>query len=120
MNNLLRVKCPNCQKVQDINGITTCQCGFNLEPQQGTVTLYRKGHPIGSGVGAGVYIDGQPFGHLAVTEAVTETVPQETTEEVTTEEETTVEETTEEATQVNEDDSLPATEETPVTSAEEP
>ena len=75
MNNLLRVKCPNCQKVQDINGITTCQCGFNLEPQQGTVTLYRKGHPIGSGVGAGVYIDGQPFGHLAVTEAVTYSLP---------------------------------------------
>ena len=75
MNNLLRVKCPNCQKVQDINGITTCQCGFNLEPQQGTVTLYRKGHPIGAAVGAGVYINGQPFGHIGATEMVTYTLP---------------------------------------------
>jgi hypothetical protein len=75
MNNLLRVKCPNCQKVQDINGITPCQCGFNLEPQQGTVTLYRKGHPAGAMVGAGVYIDGQPFGHIAATEMVTYSLP---------------------------------------------
>ena len=75
MNNLLRVKCPNCQKVQDISGITPCQCGFNLEPQQGTVTLYRKGHPSGAVLGAGVYINGQPYGHIAATEAVTFSLP---------------------------------------------
>lgn len=75
MNNLLRVKCPKCQKVQDINGVTPCECGFTLEPQQGTVVLYRKGHPSGAMLGAGVYIDGQPFGHLAATETAAFSLP---------------------------------------------
>lgn len=75
MNNQLRIKCPQCQKVQDITGPTVCQCGFHLEPQAGTITLYRKGSPVGSAVGAGVYINDVPFGHIAVTEKVTFSLP---------------------------------------------
>jgi hypothetical protein len=44
-------------------------------PQQGTVSVYRKGSPIGAALGFGVYINDQPFGHIAATESVTFTLP---------------------------------------------
>jgi hypothetical protein len=44
-------------------------------PQAGTISVYRKGSPIGAAMGFGVYINDQPFGHIAATESVTYTLP---------------------------------------------
>ena len=72
----LRTKCPQCGKVQDIQGATSCvSCNTQLMPQAGTISVYRKGSPIGAAVGFGVYINDQPFGHIAATESVTFTLP---------------------------------------------
>ena len=72
----LRTKCPQCGKVQDIQGATPCvSCSTQLMPQAGTISVYRKGSPIGAAVGFGVYINDQPFGHIAATESVTFTLP---------------------------------------------
>lgn len=72
----LRTKCPQCKTVQDIQGATQCtNCGNPLMPQAGTISVYRKGSPIGAAMGFGVYINDQPFGHIAATESVTFTLP---------------------------------------------
>lgn len=74
--NKLRTKCPQCTTVQDIQGATPCtKCGTQLMPQEGTISVYRKGSPIGAALGFGVYINDQPFGHIAATESVTFTLP---------------------------------------------
>ena len=74
--NKLRTKCPQCKTVQDIQGATQCTaCGNPLMPQEGTISVYRKGSPIGAAMGFGVYINDQPFGHIAATESVTFTLP---------------------------------------------
>ena len=74
--NKLRTKCPQCKTVQDIQGATQCtNCGNPLMPQAGTISVYRKGSPIGAAMGFGVYINDQPFGHIAATESVTFTLP---------------------------------------------
>ena len=72
----LRTKCMKCGTVQDIQGPTVCTgCGEQLMPQAATVSVYRKGSPIGAAMGFGVYINDQPFGHIAATESVTFTLP---------------------------------------------
>lgn len=74
--NKLRIKCPQCGTVQDIEGAMPCtKCQAQLMPQPATVSVYRKGSPIGAAMGFGVYINDQPFGHIAATESVTFTLP---------------------------------------------
>lgn len=75
MNGALRIKCPKCGKIVDISAPTTCSCGEQLGAFQGAVQVYRMGNPLGMAVGFGVYINGQPWGHLGNTETVTYTLP---------------------------------------------
>lgn len=75
MTGKYRVRCPQCGKVFDINGLTACQCGAQVAPAGGEIRLYRMGSPIGVAIGFGVYIDGQPFGHIGNKETVTYSVP---------------------------------------------
>ncbi len=72
----LRIKCPQCGMVQDIEGAVPCSsCQTLLTPHPATVSVYRKGSPVGAMMGYGVYIDDQPFGHIAATESVTYSLP---------------------------------------------
>lgn len=72
MSQLLRIKCPSCGNVVDIPGNTTCpKCSNALNlPEDGVIQLYRMGSPMGAAVGMGIYLNGNPLGHLANTETV--------------------------------------------------
>lgn len=69
---LFRVKCPACGQVSDIAGDSPCsKCKNPLAvPTEGGVQIYRMGSPVGIAVGYGIYINGQPYGHLANKESV--------------------------------------------------
>lgn len=68
----IRVKCPKCGEVLDIQGDGPCsKCGTPLSSNgDGMLQIYRMGSPIGVAVGYGVYIDGQPMGHIANKESI--------------------------------------------------
>lgn len=72
----LRIKCPKCGKVMDITAPTICPgCNTPLQAFPGTIQVYRMGSPIGVANGYGVYINGNPFGHIGNTETVAYTLP---------------------------------------------
>lgn len=74
--NGLRIKCPQCGKVMDINSPMPCpDCNTPLAAYPGTIQVYRMGSPIGVAAGYGVYINGHPFGHIGNTETVAYTLP---------------------------------------------
>lgn len=68
----IRVKCPNCGTVLDIDGDCPCQkCNTPLSSNgDGMLQIYRMGSPIGVAVGYGLYIDGQPMGHIGNKQSV--------------------------------------------------
>lgn len=73
-----RVKCNNCKTVLDvenINGVCS-KCGGALQtPTQGQISIYRMGSPIGIAVGYGLYLNGEPYGHIANKELVKLSLP---------------------------------------------
>ena len=72
----MRVKCPKCGNVVDITDYIPCsKCGAQLGPVGGAIQVYRMGNPIGIAAGFGIYIDGQPYGHLGNAESVCISVP---------------------------------------------
>ena len=65
MTGRFRVRCSGCGNVTDINTDIPCpKCGNTLAPMGAEIKLYRMGSPIGVAIGFGVYIDGQPCGHI--------------------------------------------------------
>ena len=62
-----RLKCPKCGEVQDSQGPQLCKkCGTMIEiPTDGCLQLYRMGSPIGVAAGMGIYLNGEPYGHIA-------------------------------------------------------
>ncbi len=72
-----RVKCPQCGNVIDVTGSLPCpKCGTAIDINMGgMVQLYRMGSPIGVAVGYGIYLDDQPFGHLANKQSILIPVP---------------------------------------------
>lgn len=62
---MYRVKC-TCGEVYDIPSAAKCpKCGAIINiPDGGILQIYRMGSPVGVAVGYGLYLDGQPFGHL--------------------------------------------------------
>lgn len=68
----IRVKCPSCGTVQDIHENAPCSnCQTPLSTVgEGVIQIYRMGSPIGVAVGYGVYLDGEPMGHLANMESI--------------------------------------------------
>ena len=76
MTGRYRVRCSRCGNVTDINTDIPCpQCGNQLAPMGGEIKLYRMGSPLGVAIGLGVYIDGQPCGHIGNKETVSYTLP---------------------------------------------
>lgn len=77
MSKLLRSKCPKCGNVQDVSADYACsKCGTAVTlPKDGVIQIYRMGSPIGVAVGYGIYINGNPCGHLANTESIRIPVP---------------------------------------------
>ena len=61
-----RVKCPSCGDVLNAAGPCFCgKCGAEIRTEgPGMLQLYRMGNVMGAGVGFGIYLNGQPFGHL--------------------------------------------------------
>ncbi len=71
MSKLLRIKCPSCGDVKDIEANTTCKCGAPLVlPEDGVIQLYRMGSPWGVAVGFGIYLNDIPLGHLANAQSI--------------------------------------------------
>jgi len=68
---VLRFKCPACGKIVDSSNGTCPKC-FKPLPDAPTsfVQIYRMGSPLGIAVGYGVYINGEPFGHIANKESI--------------------------------------------------
>lgn len=65
MSKLLRVKC-SCGNVSNSHEgqfCTKCHAPITI-PQGGTIYLYRMGSPLGIAGGFGIYLNGQPFGHI--------------------------------------------------------
>lgn len=77
MSALLRSKCPKCGNVQDVAGDYACsKCNTAVSlPKDGVIQIYRMGSPIGVAVGYGVYLNGNPCGHLGNTETIRIPVP---------------------------------------------
>lgn len=62
----MRIKCPHCGAVENVaaGGVSCPKCGKALESAVACVYLYRQGSPYGIAGGFGIYIDGQPYGHI--------------------------------------------------------
>lgn len=71
MSDIFRFKCNSCGHVFDAPQATTncAKCSAPLiKDNMGVIQIYRMGSPIGVAVGYGVYIDNQPYGHIANTQ----------------------------------------------------
>lgn len=77
MSAIFRFKCPSCGEVCDSPANSRCRkCGKPLPALDGGyVQIYRMGSPIGIAVGYGVYINGQPYGHIANKQSVRIALP---------------------------------------------
>lgn len=71
MSNLLRVKCSCGNVVNAAPGNSCPKCKRPLEiPEDGLISLYRKGSPLGIAGGFGIYINGEPMGYVGNRETV--------------------------------------------------
>ncbi|MBQ9107048.1 MAG: hypothetical protein IJY56_04065 [Clostridia bacterium] len=76
MTGKFRTKCPSCGEVYDLTAVSPCKkCGTALAPLGGMIKLYRMGSPIGIAAGFGIYINGQPFGHIGNKQTVYLSLP---------------------------------------------
>lgn len=77
MSNLLRVKCTHCDHVMNAAPGSVCEkCKQPLDiPGDALITLYRKGSPYGIAGGFGIYINGEPMGHIGNRELLRIPVP---------------------------------------------
>ncbi len=68
----LRAKCPHCGNVYNALGPGPCpKCRNQVDTNQpGMLQLYRMGNPMGMAVPFSIYINGQPYGHLANKESI--------------------------------------------------
>lgn len=63
----IRIKCPHCGDAANIYpDATLCpECKKPISPsQEGKLYLYRQGSVYGVAGGFGIYLNGQPFGHI--------------------------------------------------------
>ena len=69
---MLRLKCPSCGEVMNAAGFCNCtKCGTPIRYNGwGMLQIYRMGSPVGIAAGYGIYLDGQPYGHLANKESI--------------------------------------------------
>ena len=63
-----RLRCPACGEVMDGAEVHACtKCGAEI-PAEGMIQLYRKGSPIAMAATFGIYINGEPTGHIGNTQ----------------------------------------------------
>ena len=78
MESKLRVKCPTCGEICNIAGDNAtcpkCKAQIPVSPDA-CFYLYRQGSPFGMAAGFGVYVNGQPFGHIGNKELLCFPVP---------------------------------------------
>ena len=69
---MLRLKCPSCGEVMNAAGFCNCtKCGTPIRYNGwGMLQIYRMGSPVSIAAGYGIYLDGQPYGHLANKESI--------------------------------------------------
>lgn len=63
----LRIKCPLCNKVNNIpeEGKFCPECQRPIEPcTEACIYLYRQGSPLGVASGFGIYLNGEAYGHI--------------------------------------------------------
>ncbi|MDO4748337.1 MAG: hypothetical protein Q4A12_04070 [Eubacteriales bacterium] len=61
----LRVKCSCGEVVNGVPGSICPRCKQPLVfPEDAAIYLYRKGSPLGIAGGFGIYINGEPYGHI--------------------------------------------------------
>lgn len=71
MAKMLRVKCSCGNVLNAAPGNVCSKCRKPLEfPEDAMITIYRKGSPLGVAGGFGIYINGEPMGHIANKETV--------------------------------------------------
>lgn len=77
MSTLLRNKCPSCGHVADVPGNYVCpKCKNNIDlNSDGIIQIYRMGSPIGVAAGYGIYINGNPCGHIGNKQSIRIPVP---------------------------------------------
>ena len=73
----LRFKCASCGNVCDAPVNSICnKCSQPLPAATGGyVQIYRMGSPIGVAIGYGVYINGQPYGHISNKQSIRVPLP---------------------------------------------
>lgn len=77
MSTLLRFKCPNCGRVQDVPGNGPCRkCRVMITlPPDGVIQIYRIGVPYGMAYRMKIYLNDIPLGYLGNTESIRIPVP---------------------------------------------
>ncbi len=67
MSAKLRIKCPHCNEVSNVKPDAAlcpeCKKAVSLNGEA-CIYLYRQGSPYGVAGGFGIYINGEPFGHI--------------------------------------------------------
>jgi hypothetical protein len=73
----MRFKCGSGHVFNGDENTTVCpNCGQPLQLKDcGAIQLYRMGNYMGMAVGMGVYIDGEPFGHIGNKESIRIVLP---------------------------------------------
>ena len=78
MDATTRIKCPQCGEANNAHFFNQpCKkCGLPLpDPQQGSIYIYRQGSFFGCAGAFGIYINGEPYGHIGNTELIRIPVP---------------------------------------------
>lgn len=71
MSKLLRLKCPCGNVVNAYPGEVCPKCKQPIPiPRDGTIYLYRMGSPLGIAGGFGLYLNGEPMGHIGNKETI--------------------------------------------------
>lgn len=64
----IRIKCPQCGEASNVHNVTDLcpKCAKSTDTvEEGNIYIYRQGSPYGVASGFGLYVNGQPFGHIA-------------------------------------------------------
>lgn len=63
----IRIKCPHCGEVANVHSVDTpcSKCAKPLDvAEEGNIYIYRQGSAYGVAGSFGLYINGQPYGHI--------------------------------------------------------
>ena len=63
----IRIKCPHCGEVANVHSVDApcSKCGKPLNVvEEGNIYIYRQGSAYGVAGSFGLYINGQPYGHI--------------------------------------------------------